>query len=133
MNTIIPLGPKYEDSRGVIQMLVEKTDFSSASLIGSAKDTTRATHWHKKDSHYCMVLHGSILYLERPVGSLDKPVATTIQTGELFYTPPMVEHEMFFPEDTVFLCLSTLSRAHQDYENDTTRLPKKLKDIYDGN
>jgi dTDP-4-dehydrorhamnose 3,5-epimerase-like enzyme len=130
MNTIIPLGPKYEDSRGVIQMIVEKVPFTSTSLIASVAGSTRASHWHKQDSHYCMVMQGEIHYFERPVGSPESPKMTVIKEGQLFYTPPMVEHEMYFPVDTVFLCLSTLSRMNQDYESDTTRLSVKLRDIY---
>lgn len=131
MNTIIPLGPKYEDKRGTIQLLLENTEFNSASLISSFAGSTRATHWHKADSHYCLVCLGEIWYYERPVGSQEKPTKTVIKEGELFYTPPMVEHEMYFPSDGAFLCLSTLSRTTQDYEQDTTRLDKKLKEIYD--
>lgn len=131
MNTLIALGPRHEDSRGAIQMLMEDTSFHSASFIVSVAGSTRATHWHKEDSHYCFVCQGEIWYYERPVGSDDKPKLTVIKTGELFYTPPGVEHEMFFPEECIFLCLSTLSRTSAHYEGDTTRLNKKLKDIYD--
>lgn len=131
MNTIIPIGPKYEDKRGIIQMIVEDAAFRSASIISSKDGSTRATHWHKEDSHYCLVLAGEIHYYERPVGSQEKPTLTVVKEGQVFYTPPMVEHEMFFPCDSAFICLSTLSRANANYEADTTRLDKKLKDIYD--
>lgn len=131
MNTLIPLGPRYQDSRGGIQMLIEDTDFRSASLITSVPHSTRATHWHREDSHYCLVCSGTIWYYERPVGSQDKPTRTILKEGELFYTPPGVEHEMYFPILTAFLCLSTLSRKSEDYESDTTRLTKSLKEIYD--
>ena len=131
MTTILPLGPKYEDTRGIIQMILEDISFRSSSIISSKKGTTRASHWHKEDSHYCLVLAGEIAYFERLVGSQDKPVLTVVKEGKIFYTPPMVEHEMFFTEDTAFLCFSTLSRANANYESDTTRLDKKLKDIYD--
>ncbi len=131
MNTIIPLGPKYTDARGDIQMLKDDTEFHSASLITSAPGSTRATHWHKKDSHYCLVCTGEIWYYERPYGSTEKPVLTIVKAGELFYTPPEVEHEMYFPAYCAFLCLSTLPRTSAAYEEDTQRLPKKLKEIYD--
>lgn len=131
MNPIIPIGPKYEDDRGVIQMLIENDQFNSASIIGSRPGSTRATHWHKLDSHYCMVLAGEIWYYERPVGSQEKPSLTVVKDGELFYTAPMMEHEMYFPVDTAFLCLSTLSRTTEDYEKDTVRLDKKLKELHE--
>lgn len=131
METKIPLGKKYTDSRGEIQMIADDIEFHSASLITSQIFSTRASHWHKKDSHYCLVCIGEIWYYERPVGSNKRPTKTVIKAGEFFYTPPMVEHEMYFPALTSFLCLSTLPRTSEAYEADTERLTQKLKDIYD--
>jgi dTDP-4-dehydrorhamnose 3,5-epimerase-like enzyme len=131
MDIKIPLGKRYIDERGEIQMILDDTQFNSASLITSQFFSTRASHWHKKDSHYCLVCTGEIWYYERPVGSKERPTRTVIKSGQLFYTPPLVEHEMYFPELTTFLCLSTLPRTHETYEEDTTRLERKLKDIYE--
>lgn len=127
--TVINLGPKYEDNRGVIQMLLEDAPISSVSIISSRAGSTRASHWHKEDSHYCWVESGRIEYFERAVDSNSTPKFTIVSAGELFYTPPLVEHEMYFPEDTVFHCYSTLSRKNENYESDTTRLTYSLKDI----
>jgi dTDP-4-dehydrorhamnose 3,5-epimerase-like enzyme len=129
--TILKLGPAYKDERGMIQMVLEDEAISSVSIISSKAGSTRASHWHKKDSHYCWVQSGKIEYFERPVGSNSTPKFTLIQEGELFYTPPLAEHEMYFPEDTVFHCYSTLSRKNKNYENDTTRLGFSLKDVVD--
>lgn len=131
MNTIIPHGPTYSDERGQILMILEDVELHSVSIISSRADSTRACHWHKKDSHYCIVNAGEIWYYERPVGSNEKPTLTVINQGELFYTAPMTEHQMYFPVDTVFSCYSTLSRKTNDYEADTARLTENLKDIYD--
>jgi len=128
---IIPVGPKYKDSRGTILMIAEKTDFKSASLIETKPNETRASHWHRADSHYCYVLNGEIWYYERPVHSQDRPIRTVINKGQLFFTAPLMEHEMFFPVNCSFLCLSTLSRSNVNYESDTERLTYKLKDIYE--
>ena len=45
-----------------------------------------------------------------------------VNTGQVFYTPPMVEHAMVFPEDTVFLTLGGGTRSHDDYEDDLVRV-----------
>lgn len=132
MKTLIDLGPTYADARGSIEMILESTDFASVSRIDSHAGSTRASHWHKQDSHYCIVTRGRIEYYERPVGSSDKPRLTVVYPNELFYTPPNSEHTMFFPIDTEFWCFSTLSRKNADYESDTTRLNYSLRDIYDG-
>lgn len=130
-NCISELGPTYKDERGEIQMVVENGSFHSASIISSKAGAVRATHWHKCDYHFCYLLSGSMEYYERPLGSLEKPKLTIIKAGQLFFSPPCTEHEMVFLEDSVFLCLSSLSRESSNYESDTTRLTEKLKDIYD--
>jgi hypothetical protein len=45
-----------------------------------------------------------------------------VKTGELFFTPPMVDHAMHFPEDTVFLTLGRNSRTQEAYEADVVRI-----------
>ena len=112
-------------------MILEDESIASVSIISSKAGSTRASHWHKEDSHYCWVESGEIEYFERPVGSLSTPRFTIVKKGELFYTPPFVEHEMYFPEDTIFHCYSTLSRKNKDYEKDTTRLNASLKELVD--
>jgi dTDP-4-dehydrorhamnose 3,5-epimerase-like enzyme len=129
--TIIPLGPSYKDARGTIQMVLETQPINSVSIIESKAGSTRAGHWHKQDSHFCLVTKGSIWYYERPSETREKVVLNVVKEGELFYTPPRFDHEMYFSEDTVFHCYSTLSRANADYENDTVRLTTSLKAIYD--
>lgn len=128
---IVLLGPIYKDERGCITMVKESGHFESWSEITSEANTTRASHWHKSDTHYCRVNSGEIWYYERKVGSTSIPKKTVIKSGNLFYTPAYIEHEMFFPVKTSFTCLSSMARNNTTYESDTTRLPIKLKDIYD--
>jgi hypothetical protein len=68
------------------------------------------------------VLSGSIDYYHRPQGSKAKPEHVKIATGQMFFTPPMVEHAMVFPEDTVFLTFGRNSRAQEVYEADVVRV-----------
>jgi len=95
----------------------------SCVLIESRKGSVRANHYHRTDWHFCYVLSGSIEYYERPTGSNQKPNKVLIRTGELFFTPPMVDHAMVFPEDTVFLTLGRNSRKQEAYEADVVRIP----------
>lgn len=130
MQTKVNLGPSYKDQRGSIDMILESQTINSISIISSRSNTTRAKHWHKADSHYCLVTKGEIHYFEQPINNLDKITMEVIKEGELFYTPPNVVHEMYFPIDTTFHCYSTLSRTSSNYENDTTRVDYSLKDLY---
>jgi quercetin dioxygenase-like cupin family protein len=129
-STIIPLEDSFKDARGYIQNLVSR-DIGSAVLIFSEKGSVRAEHWHKKDAHWCFVLAGSLCYFERPVGSDALPKMTTVTAGQLFFTPPGVEHSMYFREPTTFLTFSRpkFDRSQKSYEADLVRLDQKLSEI----
>ena len=121
---IVPLGESISDNRGIIKGLVsfDKPEIQSALIIESKKGSIRANHYHLKDWHYCYVISGCIEYYERKVGDNSKPIKNKIKAGEMFYTPPMVEHAMLFPEDTVFLTLAGGTRTEKDYESDLVRV-----------
>lgn len=119
---IVKLESPFADPRGAIQPLVD-LPMKSCVLISSAKGTVRANHYHRTDWHFCYVLSGSIEYYHRPHGSENVPGKVTIKTGQMFFTPPMVDHAMVFPEDTVFLTLGRNSRTQEVYEADVVRIP----------
>ena len=114
----------FIDERGTIQELVSfpEAKMGSAVMITSKKGSVRANHYHKKDWHYCYVVSGAIDYYEREIGSDEAPTITHIKAGEVFYTPPMLEHAMVFTEDTVFLTLGGGTRQSEDYEDDLVRV-----------
>ncbi len=118
---IVPLNKQFADARGTILPLADE-DMKSAVLISSQKGAIRANHYHKTDWHYCYVVTGSIDYYHRPVGSTAAPKHCRVATGQVFFTPPMVEHTMCFPEDTVFICLGRNSREQHVYEADVVRV-----------
>ena len=68
------------------------------------------------------MLSGSIEYYHRPVGSMAAPAHVSVRAGQLFFTPPMVEHAMVFSEDTVFVTLGRNSREQEVYEEDVVRI-----------
>lgn len=119
-NVIVPLSKPFIDDRGEIQPLVD-VDIKSCVLISSKKGTVRANHYHKTDFHYCYVLEGSIEYYHRPVGS-EEAHMEVIKKGQMFFTPPLVEHAMVFPEDSVFLAFGRNSRQQESYEGDLVRV-----------
>jgi quercetin dioxygenase-like cupin family protein len=119
---IVELEKAHTDARGEILPLVD-LPMESCVLIQSKKGSVRANHYHQTDWHFCYVLSGAIEYLHRPHGSSQKPERVLIRKGQLFFTPPMVDHAMLFPEDTVFLTLGRNSRAQEVYEADVVRIP----------
>lgn len=118
---IVVLEAPHADQRGSIVPLVDE-EMQSAVLINSKKGSIRANHFHKTDWHYCYVLSGSIEYHWRPKGSKAEPRVKVIKTGEMFFTPPLVEHTMVFLEDCSFLCLGKNSRSQEVYEADIERV-----------
>lgn len=120
-NVIIDLEKPFVDDRGEIIPLVDVI-MKSCVLITSKKGTIRANHYHKTDWHFCYVLKGSVEYYHRPVGDTIQPKKVIVKQGQLFFTPPLVEHAMIFREDTVFLTLGGNSRKQESYESDLVRV-----------
>ena len=117
----VRIGNIYKDKRGVIYNILNKT-LGSCLLINSKKNSIRANHYHKKDWHYCYILKGKIEYYSRKVGSKRKPKKEIFKKGDLFFTPSLVEHAMYYPENTQFLALAKLTRKKVNYEKDTVRV-----------
>jgi len=118
---IVPLESPFVDDRGAIQPLVDLM-MRSAVLITSKKGAVRANHYHKTDWHYCYVVEGCIEYFHRPTGSETEPERILVEAGQMVFTPPMVDHGMKFPVDTVFLALSRNPRDQESYEADVVRI-----------
>ncbi len=118
---LVPLEKPFVDDRGAIQPLVDRM-MKSAVMIESKKGSLRANHYHKTDWHYCYVLSGTIEYYHRPTGSDAEPEMLLVKEGQMAFTPPMVDHGMKFPEDTVFLTLSRNPRDQATYEADVVRI-----------
>ena len=118
---LVALESPFVDGRGSIQPLVDEM-MKSAVMISSKKGSLRANHYHKTDWHYCYVVSGAIEYFHRPTGSTDEPERLLVKAGEMVFTPPMVDHAMKFPEDTVFLTLSRNPRDQASYEADVVRV-----------
>ena len=122
---VVKLEKPFVDARGEIQPLVDMM-MESAVMIESKKGSLRANHYHKTDWHYCYVISGAIDYYHRLTGSTSSPETMTIKQGEMVFTPPMVDHGMTFPEDTVFLTLSRNPRDQESYEQDVVRVDMML-------
>ena len=119
--TKIQLAGEFTDYRGKI-LNISNNLFRSCLIIKSKKNSIRANHYHKKDWHYCYVLKGKIEYYSRKVGSKRKPKKEIFIKGDLFFTPPMVEHAFYFPVNTSFITLGKGSRKKINYEKDTVRI-----------
>ena len=117
---LVNLEKPFVDLRGSIQPLVDSI-MKSAIMIHSKAGSLRANHYHKTDWHYCYVISGKINYYYKDLNSDKKPDLLIVDKGNMVFTPPLVEHCMKFPEDTVFLTLSRNPRDQETYESDVIR------------
>jgi len=118
---LVDLQSPFVDQRGSIQPLVDLM-MKSAVMIESKAGSLRANHYHKTDWHYCYVISGKIEYFHRKLNSSKKPELIIVEEGNMVFTPPLVEHCMKFPEDTLFLTLSRNPRDQETYEADVVRV-----------
>ena len=118
---LVDLQSPFVDQRGSIQPLVDLM-MKSAVMIESKAGSLRANHYHKTDWHYCYVISGKIEYFHRKLNSSKKPELIIVEQGNMVFTPPLVEHCMKFPEDTLFLTLSRNPRDQETYEADVVRV-----------
>ena len=118
----------FKDPRGIIRPIFHDHK-GSVVIIESNKDAQRANHYHKEDYHYCYVISGSIIYYERKANCLEMPEKYIVRKDEMIFTPPMVEHCMYFTEPTVFLTVGGKTRKQKEYEEDLIRVDS-LHDIY---
>ncbi len=120
-DAIVSLPSPFVDARGAIQTLVEG-GIHSIQIISSKKDTVRANHYHKSDSHYMYVVSGSMNYYSRPVGSKEPPHSQLVTAGQMVFTPPLLEHAVHYLEDSVFLNITSEPRDQSSYEEDLVRV-----------
>jgi quercetin dioxygenase-like cupin family protein len=120
-DVIINLNPPIVEERGTIQMLVDFT-IGSALVITSKAGSTRGNHYHKVDDHYAYLVKGRIEYYYRTAGSDVPPNKLIIEPGQMFYTPPMIEHTMKFSKDSIFYVFAKKHRDQDSYESDIVRV-----------
>lgn len=68
------------------------------------------------------VVQGEMRYFHRPVGDSAKPAWVYVKSGQMVFTPPMIEHAVEFTEDSVFLNITALARDQVSYEEDVVRV-----------
>lgn len=121
--TMLQLPDPYIDDRGLIQPLLD-VETRSSVIIHSRVGAVRGNHFHKEDFHYCYLVSGRLLYVSRAVGDEGAaPDQIEVTPGEMFFTPPMVEHAMVMLEPSVFLAFGGRTRQQQSYEDDLVRVP----------
>jgi len=118
----VPAGPSFENDNGSILNLAFG-DFGGVAIINSTPKSIRSNHYHKTDYHFLAVMVGYVLYYWRPAGSKEEPKMAVYHAGDMFFTPPMVEHAVYSPNGSEIVSMSKLSRRHENHEADLVRVP----------
>lgn len=121
---LVPLDAPFVNQNGGIQNLL-LSGFTSAAIIESKMGALRANHYHKTDWHYTYIIDGTVWYYWKgaPGTPTEKQANSAIfNKGEVFFTPPMMIHTMFFPERTRILTLAKNVRNHESHEADLVRV-----------
>jgi uncharacterized RmlC-like cupin family protein len=119
----VPLPPPFVNDAGAIQNIV-LADFGGAAVIESFKGAIRSDHYHRTDWHFLYVLSGEVEYFWRPVYWPGPPLVrmARFEPGEMFFTPPLIEHTVYFPIATTLLSYSRNRRDHDSHESDVVRV-----------
>ena len=112
---------KIEDDRGFIQAISD-LEMKSASIIFTKKNQWRANHYHKNDWHFIYVTKGSFEYYFRKTDSNEDIKKKILNAGQVLFTGNMIDHAMFYTEETEILVVSKNPRDQQTYEEDTVRI-----------
>lgn len=122
---LIPLDLPFTNKAGSIQNFAIG-DFKTATVIVSKEKSVRSNHYHQTDSHLIYVLEGSCWYYWRDISDTQPGILGIKEKhffpGQVFFTPPMVEHATFFPKPTTLFVVSRYSRDHESHESDLIRV-----------
>lgn len=118
---IVTLPPPFVDGRGEIQSLVEMP-MQSSHIIRSNPGAIRGNHYHKTDWHFDYIISGECEFYFRPVGDTNPPKMMMLKSGQMLWTPPMVEHAMRYPVECLMVSFARNPRTHDAYESDVVRV-----------
>lgn len=119
----------FTDARGSLRLIAQTTalcPIGSVVYMTREAGTVSAEHFHRDSSHLCLLLSGSMVYHERPVGSKAPATKILIHEGQVFWTPPMVEHAFEHITRCELIVLGDKHRDQKNYERDLVRLTDKL-------
>ena len=118
---IIEFNNIIEDNRGFIKAISDH-EMKSASINFTKKNQWRANHYHKKDWHFIYVTKGSFEYYFKKTNSNEDIKKKIVNAGQVLFTGNMIDHAMFYTEETEILVVSKNPRDQQTYEEDTVRI-----------
>jgi quercetin dioxygenase-like cupin family protein len=114
------------DERGSITDILQKEEIEYVTVITSVRGVERGHHYHKRTMQWVYLMEGRMKLLTQLPG--EPVVAAILEKGDLAVTFPMERHAMIALEDSVFLVFTRGPRGGENYESDTYRLERPLRE-----
>ena len=92
---------RFSDDRGMLVQLVHG-GYTQVNVVTTKRGVVRGNHYHKLCREAFYVISGSVNVILTAGG---KRGETMFSAGDFFEIPPMVLHEMSYPEDCVMVAL----------------------------
>ena len=133
----------FQDARGKILNILDDTRIRHVAWISSTAGAIRANHLHPPTigddgatgEQWMYLLSGRYWTVACPVDVhgrfVGQPEVELVKTGGLVFTPPLVGHAQWFPEDSAFLNVDAVTREHAGFGiTHTFPLPVKLIEMW---
>lgn len=122
----INLHDAFVDKRGRIIDLVENESINAVTIVTFKKGAVRGNHYHKETFQWNYVLSGKIKLISQLQG--EGILENVMEEGDFIVTTPNERHALVGMVDAKLLVLTKGPRGGKEYESDTFRLEKPLKE-----
>ena len=116
----------FQDKRGVIIDLIEKTTINAITYITQKKNSIRGNHYHKKTIQWTYILSGKVVLVTKK--NFTKINKCIMKKGDLILTEKKEQHAIKALSNSEMLIFTKGPRGGKEYESDTFKLIKKLID-----
>ncbi|MBF0355158.1 MAG: hypothetical protein HQL43_07985 [Alphaproteobacteria bacterium] len=116
----------FEDDRGAIKDIMFREPVDHVTVITSKAGVVRGNHFHNETVQWVYLASGSLKSLTRKDNGAVE--VTALKPGDLILTEAGEQHALEALEDSTFFVFTRGPRGGQDYESDTFRLDKPLRD-----
>jgi len=114
----------FQDKRGVIVDLIEKTSINAITYITQKKNSIRGNHYHKKTIQWTYILSGKVVLVTKKNNK--KKIKIIMKKGDLILTEKNEQHAIKALCNSEMLIFTKGPRGGKEYESDTYKSLKKL-------
>ena len=114
----------FNNKRGIIVDLIEKTQINAITYITQKKNTVRGNHFHKKTIQWNYILSGKVILVTKK--GKGKKIKKIMKKGDLILTEKNEKHAIKALVNSEMLVFTKGPRGGKEYESDTYKLTDNL-------